>query len=68
MVNLPSSVIAWEEKVNKLGKNLPMKMESTQCSEASAYTFHTSGNHRKERINSEQAPKRKLIFTSTYHF
>jgi len=29
---------------------LPLKMEQTECSETSAYKFHTPGNHPKESI------------------
>jgi len=29
---------------------LPMKMEQTECSETSAYKFHTPGIHPKESI------------------
>jgi len=34
----------------QVGTYLPMKMEQTGCSETSAYTFQTPGNHPKESI------------------
>jgi len=47
-----------------------MKMEQTECSETSAHTFHTPGNHPKESIqlsvHGESLKSRRIVFTTRY--